>query len=816
MSKKKNSTDTLAQNTLLWDLQTDTSSEPTLIETALHNTVGAQPMESPTLVNIDHTVSMPLADLLKENEVLANRYRVLGILGKGGMGEVLRVFDEKFQRTLAMKIIHSSLIHSPLIEQLFIKEAKSTGLLQHPGTIPVHDFGTLTDGRLYFTMQEVQGITLKEAIQAVHQNGAPSDWTVVTNDWSIKRLLDAFERICETMAYAHDLGIMHRDIKPANFMLGDHGEVLVMDWGIAKILPHGETVFPDSNAIRPNVGSIVGTPEYISPEQAAGESDSVAAHSDVFSLGCVLYEIITGKTIRPKQTMDFNAINHTSCPTLPVSDTILQDIYAQCVALNPTERYPDAGTLHTNLSKWLDGESKRQNALLLVQKANEHNRHVIQSHRRIIQITSQIEKCKSTIQKWSPLEEKKHLWDLEDERDKLQQDADYAEMNCIEWLHSALNYAPDLSIAHQTLARIYHSQRQRAIINQNHRQAVLMLELMRYHDRGEFEAYLSGVGSLTFDTFLLSDWTLLKFESRHRRLESIEVGPIKQRTTTLPIGSYILRSIHNEKHQIPFCVTRNQPHVQIPDPIIPELNNNDCWIPAGPTTIGDSQEPENPRRTVFIPGFVMQEHPITNRQYLDFLHSLYEEQGFEKANVHVPRANALSESEAMRLYTWEPEIERFVIKPDPTGDIWDLDWPVIMITGTDAMAYAEWYSQNTGQSWRLPTAEEWEKAARGVDERKLPWGDYFEPTWACIRGHKEGRSLPAVIGAHPLDRSVYGIYGLAGNVQDFCIDHADPTHIITKGGSWSYHSEFIHMAIIRRFKMDYKFEVCGFRLVRSL
>ena len=138
-------------------------------------------------------------------------------------------------------------------------------------------------------------------------------------------------------------------------------------------------------------------------------------HTVMYSRGEVYSMKSYGKTIRPNQTMDFSVINHTPCPSLPVSDTILQNIYEKCVALNPTERYPDATTLHTNLSKWLDGESKRQNALLLVQKANEHNRHVIQSHRRIIQISSQIEKCKSTLQKWSPLEEKKRLWDLEDD-----------------------------------------------------------------------------------------------------------------------------------------------------------------------------------------------------------------------------------------------------------------------------------------------------------------------------------------------------------------------------------------------------------------
>jgi len=342
-----------------------------------------------------------------------------------------------------------------------------------------------------------------------------------------------------------------------------------------------------------------------------------------------------------------------------------------------------------------------------------------------------------------------------------------------------------------------------------------MLELMRYHDRGEFETYLSGMGSMTFDTFILSDWILLKFEKIQRRLQTVDMGELTQRTTPLSIGSYVIRSIHNPKHQIPFAITRDQPHIQLDHIDPPTVTDDECWVPGGVCVVGSPTEPSNPRRIVHVNCFIMQKHPITNREYLAFLHDLIETDGIERAMQHVPRTNAISESEAVRLYTWNADNKRFTIEPDPQGDCWDLDWPVIMITGRDAMAYARWYSLQTGNEWRLPTPEEWEKAARGVDERTLPWGSYFEPTWASVRGHREGRVLPSTIYDHPLDCSVYGVQGLAGNVSDFCVDASNPDQIFTKGGAWAHHPEFIHLAIVRQFKMDYKLEVCGFRLIRT-
>ena len=141
---------------------------------------------------------------------------------------------------------------------------------------------------------------------------------------------------------------------------------------------------------------------------------------------------------------------------------------------------------------------------------------------------------------------------------------------------------------------------------------------------------------------------------------------------------------------------------------------------------------------------------------------------------------------------------------------------MILISAECATAYAEWYSKITGQTWKLPTPLQWEKCSRGADGRGLPWGDYFEPTWAAIRGHAESRALPAEIYEHKMDCSVYGVYGLAGNSSDMCIDPLNQNAMVTKGGAWSHHASFIHLANQRFFPLDARLETAGFRLIREL
>jgi serine/threonine-protein kinase len=210
----------------------------------------------------------------------------------------------------------------------------------------------------------------------------------------------------------------------------------------------------------------------------------------------------------------------------------------------------------------------------------------------------------------------------------------------------------------------------------------------------------------------------------------------------------------------------------------------------------------------------MKKYPVTNRDYLCFLNDLFLRGERYKAVSHSPRFRGSQREMAYGLD--ESKESPFFLKPDTEGDIWDLDWPVILIRPLDAMEYAEWYSQKTDVAWNLPTVEQWEKSVRGADGRKYPWGNYCEPTWACFRGSKKGELLPSHIHDFETDKSVYGICGLAGNVQDFCTSSDSNDTVLLMGGAWSYYPDSLSLSRQRVAKKDEHTEVYGFRLVHNV
>ncbi len=226
------------------------------------------------------------------------RYQILGEIARGGMGAVLRGRDCELNRDLAVKVLLEKFKDEPEVLRRFFEEAQIGGQLQHPGIVPIYDIGTFADNRPFFAMKLVKGRTLAELLAGRRDPAA-----------DLPRLLTIFEQISQTVAYAHSKGVIHRDLKPANVMVGAFGEVQVMDWGLAKVLsamadePPGPEVLAtvirtargasDSDASL--AGSVMGTYAYMPPEQALGDVSRVDERADVFGLGAILCEILTGK-----------------------------------------------------------------------------------------------------------------------------------------------------------------------------------------------------------------------------------------------------------------------------------------------------------------------------------------------------------------------------------------------------------------------------------------------------------------------------------------------------------------------------------------
>ncbi len=229
-------------------------------------------------------------------------YRVLGEIARGGMGVILKAHDRDLGRDVALKVLDERLVEKPGALQRFVEEAQIGGQLQHPGVVPVYELGLMADARPYFTMKLVKGRTLESLLTRRK-----------SLDEERLRYLSIFESVCQTLAYAHSKGVIHRDLKPANVMVGAFGEVQVVDWGLSKVLRKGsaageqparksdftviETVRsgPGTPGAGSLAGSILGTPAYMPPEQARGEIDALDERADVFALGAILCEILSGK-----------------------------------------------------------------------------------------------------------------------------------------------------------------------------------------------------------------------------------------------------------------------------------------------------------------------------------------------------------------------------------------------------------------------------------------------------------------------------------------------------------------------------------------
>ena len=751
---------------------------------------------------------------------MGDTYEDMGRIAVGGMGEVRRAWDLRLNRSIAMKILRTELCDRKDLVHRFIEEAQATAQLEHPGIVPIYDYGTLPSGRPFFTMKEIRGRTLLDVIEDLHLAAGPSGWGVTATGWTFQRVIQVFQQVCEAIAYAHSRGVLHRDLKPTNVMVGPFGEVVVMDWGLAKV--QGVDGFGHSTGISTGAhrvvttrshkpayvtrsGAVAGTPNYMPPEQAAGDAGKIGPWSDVYALGAVLYEILTD---RPpyigddmKQVVDAVLSGPPPAPRMPWQGAHepateadgLRAICRKALSRNIADRYMDASSLAEAVGGWLDSLQLREQAVSLVKQADQLKPTLERLGMEAATLRAQAVRVLQALPRTATDQDKRRGWALEDRALAVEDELARLEARYVHLLRAAHTNAPDLEEVGRKLRAVADARspgRQR-----------------RGGGKGLVSICSTVPCRVSVERMVVIDRRIQREPVTDARLHGL-ITPIDR--LALDAGTYALTLRSTGRREACVLVEVRQGEHCIADPPGPRpviavdpMPADDpsaaVLIPGGWSWLGGDREARDalPRTRVWTDPFLMRVHPVTVADYQIFL-------------------------EALRTHASKDVVQRML----PAGwteagppDAAMRDAPVTGLVFEAAWGYANWMRETTGRPWRLPTELEWEHAARGVDERTYPWGDHFDASWCCVADSHMGPPRVASIHAYPTDVSPWGVRGLGGNVRDWVTaSTVPPGHLADASARWVRGGHYLGIAQFARSALRYQLPLdrhpgVGFRLV---
>lgn len=748
-----------------------------------------------------------------------NRYQGIRLIGSGGVAEVTECSDSLLGRNVAMKTLLRDAGRKG--ESSLAREARITARLEHPNIIPVYDIGT-TEGRSFFVMKLLTEPGLNKVLSRL-RHGDPE----ALNRYTRRRMLRYFIQICQAVDYAHSRGVIHCDLKPANILLGAFGEVLVVDWGIAYSSHSGS-------------GIRGGTPGYMAPEQFCGRNDHYDARVDVFALGAVLYELLCYRQafIPPPRaevkqhlrqelpTFVYPAPSRPSerSPELGIPEE-LETICLRAIAHAADARWGSARELAFAIEQFLEGTLERERREGEAARHSERGAEFTERYEELLETRPQevnrVRELAQSVVPWSSTKAKGELWDAEDllaVTEALRTRTLRAALSAFE---EALDELPSDSIARKGLARLYWIELQRARERRDELEQIYFADLVQNYDDGTYSSRIDADSRVVVKTAgTPTELRFAEYIERDRRMVPLQpriIGSMEAfNGVALRPGSYLLSvNGHGRTARYPLHIEPGNAYDLNVDTVpLATLGADELFIPGGPALIGGH---ESELRSVDIPSFVMSRASVTFAEYLEFIRDLSAAGDHTAADRRLPRSEVGTPYWSWETSRWEPTHQ---FAPGTRGEL--LDLPAFGLRMEDASAFTGWRRKQSGLSYRLPTEDEWEKAARGTDGRRFPWGDHFDATFCHMRDSRAELPEPAAGGAFEIDESPYGVRDMAGCVADWVVPPADETtrtmarFSYSKGGAWCDWPHDCRIPVRRRYRASERSVRVGFRLVRSV
>jgi serine/threonine protein kinase/formylglycine-generating enzyme required for sulfatase activity len=732
------------------------------------------PQRTPTRSNVQKIASTgtPSAPSISANEASTHcKYTLVKEIARGGMGQIYFGEDPQLKRNVAVKV---SSVSEGGEDPRFSKEAEVLAQLAHPNIVPIHNIGVDAQGRPFYSMKLVKGRTLQAVLNLIRDGDVTA-----TKEYPRATLLTIFRKVCDAMMFAHSKGILHRDLKPENIMVGEYGEVLVMDWGLAKVLGEQEITGGVNSRVNDTgdygmtmEGEVMGTPQYMSPEQAMGMVAELDQRSDIYSLGGILYAILTLRPPIDGTTLDevLTKVKNGSISSMVTKrggkggvtvgvpaamgaevPEALQAVTLKAMATDRNKRYASVELFAGDIERYQNGfatqaeEAGTFKRLILFIKRNKGVSaavavFLLAATGFVVKLAASERKANAAL---AQLRASAPTFALR-AADAMQSGNLY---DALEAASNAVNLQPEVGEYHRIRGNVLQVM-------------VRWPEAMKEYRLAKEDEQAQKNLKLTEELIAQTEKEAGDIKAKARLFE--ELNAQGRQYEAMALSSALGDFWKNRKKDL----------TAVPE-LVRRLEAKMLPVPGTKILLSKTE-------------FTVGEWKL----YL--------------------RAEGLPE------WKQPPEFEQ------------NDEHPVVNVSWNDAKKFCDWVSKTTGKEWRLPTNSEWEAA---VGTSKYPWGDYYPPNWddGNYAVAEDGKEDPAKVGVDGIKgtapvgsfkASVLGFYDLGGNVSEWMWDGLEEKtgKRAIRGGSWLRSAEFCTCANRYYFNPEDRnvnFGSLGFRVALS-